>query len=222
MIPRGTMNEERRLREEMVRVGARLVELGLLGAAEGNLSCRLGSDRLLCTPSGVSKGFLDPLDLVVIDLFGNPVDGKRASSEIRLHLAFYDADPNVQAVVHAHPITATAFASSPAAFPDEAFPEAIVVLGKVVKASFATPGTPALPDSIRPYLPSGRSFLLGNHGAVVSGTSLEDALFRMETLERVAQIGFRAHALGGLMPLSPEAVGELQELGRRMMEREDS
>lgn len=181
----------------MCRIGARLWERGLVGAAEGNLSCRLGEDRLLCTPGGLSKGHMTPGDIVEIDLLGTPVAGGRPSSEIRLHLGIYAERPDCQAVIHAHPTTATAFSVAEVPIPDDMLPEAAVALGPVVTVPFAMPGTDEVPNSIRPFLHKAKAFLLGHHGAVVLGRSLEDAYNRMETLERIARLLLTAKLLGG-------------------------
>jgi L-fuculose-phosphate aldolase len=189
--------DEAGLRREMCRVGARLWKRGLIGAAEGNLSARLGPETLLCTPSGKSKGHLTPDDLVAIGLDGQAADGKSPSSEIKLHLGIYRERPDCQAVVHAHPSTATGFTVAEVPFPDDVLPEAAVVLGKVVSVPFAMPGTDEVPESLRPHLAEAKTFLLGHHGAVVLGKDLEDAYNRMETLERIARILLTAHLLGG-------------------------
>jgi L-fuculose-phosphate aldolase len=189
--------EDEALRQEMCRIGALLWERGLIGAAEGNLSARLADGTLLCTPSGLSKGHLRAEDLVVISLEGHPLNGGLPSSEIRLHLGIYRERPDCQAVIHAHPPTATGFSVAEVPFPNDVLPESAVVLGPVVTVPFAMPGTDEVPDSLAPHLPNGKTFLLGHHGAVALGRDLQDAFNRMETLERVARILLTAHALGG-------------------------
>jgi len=204
---------ERELREQMVAAGRRLWERDLVGATEGNLSCRLG-DHILCTPSGLSKGHLTPEDLVVIDHSGrslNEIDLK-PSSEIRLHLRLYREIPDAQAVVHAHPLTATAFATCGETVPVEMLPEAVVVLGTVALVPFAMPGTDELPDALTPFCRVHRTFLLANHGAATIGSTLMDAVYRMETLERVAQIIFRARQIGTPSPLPESALIRLRQM----------
>lgn len=195
----------------MVRAGRLLWERDLVGATEGNLSCRLGG-HLLCTPSGVSKGHLDEDELVEIDLDGNPLRGGAPSSEIKLHLRVYRHCPDVQAVVHAHPITATGFATAGQTVPTHYLPEAVVVLGDVALVPFAMPGTESLPDALEPFVKSHRTFLLANHGALAVGNSLMDAAHRMETLERVARIIFASHQLGTPNPLPDPAIAELRAI----------
>ncbi|MFY9235265.1 MAG: class II aldolase/adducin family protein [Fimbriimonadaceae bacterium] len=195
---------EASLRAEMCDVGRCLWERKLVGAAEGNLSVRLGEGSLLCTPAGIPKELLRPDDLLIIDHQGKPVDGGTPSSEIKLHLRIYDRRPDCQAVVHAHPITATAFSVAGKEIPSDLLPEAAYVLGRVATVPFAVPGTEDVPDAIEPFLSDHKTFLLSHHGAVTLGKTLTDACQRMETLERIAELLLRAEMLGGSKPL-PEA-----------------
>lgn len=193
----------------MCLIGARLWERGLIGAAEGNLSARLTEETLLCTPAGLSKGHLKEDDLVEIDLEGSSLNGKKPSSEIKLHLGIYRERPDCQAVIHAHPPTATGFTVAEEDFPDDVLPESAVVLGHVITIPFAMPGTEEVPRSLSPHLKSAKAFLLSHHGAVVLGKSLEDAYNRMETLERVARILLTAKLLGGPKRLHHEGFERL-------------
>lgn len=206
------VKSETELRVEMAEVGSLLWQRGLVGATEGNVSCRLGNHAILCTPSGKSKGHLKPDDMVVIDLDGTPLRRGTPSSEIRLHLRFYRRRPECQAVVHAHPPVATSFALAHREVPDNLLPEAVVILGPVALCPFGMPGTDALPDSIEDFIADHDSFLLSNHGAVTIGGDLMDAYWRMETLERVALVYLHAESLGGARPLPEPAILPLQRL----------
>jgi L-fuculose-phosphate aldolase len=198
---------ERRLRAELVELGRRLHARDLVGAAEGNLSARLGDDRFLVTGSGISKGHLAPADLVVVDGAGRVLCGtRRASTELRMHLAVYAARPDVTAVVHAHPITAVALTVAGVPPPSDLVPEAAVTLGPVAVAAFATPGTDEVPASLAPLLAGHDAILLERHGAITLGRSPTEAFERMETLERVARIALAARLLGRCEPLAPAAV----------------
>jgi L-fuculose-phosphate aldolase len=206
---------ETRLRRDLVEVCRRLYDRRLIGAGEGNVSCRLGADRLLVTPSGVGKGFLRPADLVVVDLAGGPVRGRgRPSTELRMHLAAYLARPDVAAVVHAHPLTAVAYTVAGLPPPNDLLPEAVLVLGRVAVAPFATPGTDEVPRSLSPLWKGHDVILLERHGALALGRDLLQALDRMETLERVCEVAARARELGGCEPLSATAVRKVREAGR--------
>ncbi len=204
--------KEAALRAELCEIGKRLWERGLVGAAEGNLSVRLGPDRLLCTPSGLSKGHLSPDEMVVIDLDGNPLGGGAPSSEIKLHLAIFAARPDCEAVIHAHPPTATGFTLAGETIPDDLLPEAAFVLGRVALVPFGFPGTDEVPGALLPFLKSHKTFLLSHHGAAVMGRDLLDAFNRMETLERIARIVLTARLLGRTEPLPKRAQARLSDL----------
>lgn len=187
---------EQSLRDQICEVGRRLWQRELVGAAEGNISVRLDEERLLSTPSGVSKGHLRPEDMVIIDRRGNPLGASRPSSEIKMHLRIYDRRPDCMAVVHAHPPIASGFALAGETIPDDLLPEAAYVLGPVALVPFGMPGTDEVPNGLDPLLANHKTFLLANHGATVMGKDLFDALYRMETLERVARMIYVARVLG--------------------------
>lgn len=198
---------ESSLRRDLVEVCRRLHARDLVGAGEGNVSCRLGTSRLLVTPSGANKGYLAPADLVVVDLEGKKLRGRgRPSTELRMHLAAYAARPDVSAIVHAHPLTAVALTVAGLPPPNDLVPEASVVLGTVAVAPFATPGTDEVPRSLAPLLPAHDVLLLERHGALALGTSLFQAYDRMETLERVARVALVARLAGSCEPLPRAAV----------------
>jgi L-fuculose-phosphate aldolase len=198
---------DRRLAHALVEIGRRLHARDLVGAAEGNLSVRLGPDRLLVTGSGISKGHLSPADLVVVDARGERVSGtRRPSTELRMHLAAYAARPDVAAVVHAHPLTAVALTVAGLPPPSDLVPEAAVTLGPIALAPFATPGTDEVPASLAPLLADHDVILLERHGAITLGRTLTEAYERMETLERVARVAAAARLLGRCEPLPAAAV----------------
>jgi L-fuculose-phosphate aldolase len=198
---------EAQLRRDVVETCRRLHERDLIGAGEGNVSCRLDRDRLLVTPSGASKAYLRPADLVVVTAAGERVRGRgRPSTELRMHLATYAARPDVKAVVHAHPITAVAMTVAGLPAPNHLVPEASVVLGEVAVAPFATPGTDELPRALAPLLARHDVLLLERHGALALGRTLQEAFDRMETLERVARVALLARLLGRCEPLGEGAI----------------
>jgi L-fuculose-phosphate aldolase len=198
---------EAALRREVVDACRRLHDRDLIGAAEGNVSVRLGAGRFLVTPSGANKARLSAADLVVVDGEGRVVSGRgRASTELRMHLAVYAARADAGAVVHAHPITAVAFTVAGLPPPNDLVPEAAVTLGEIAVAPFATPGTAEVPASLAPFLAGHDVVLLERHGALAVGRSLAEALDRMETLERVARVAMAARLLGRCAPLPPAVV----------------
>jgi L-fuculose-phosphate aldolase len=208
---------ERALRRELVEVCRWLHARDLIGAAEGNVSARLGPDRFLVTPSGASKARLAPRDLIVASASGAVRSGRgRASTELRMHLAAYAARPDVCAIVHAHPITAVALTIAGLPPPDDLVPEAAVTLGPIALAPFATPGTDELPAALAPLLAGHDVFLLERHGALALGRTLAEAFGRMETLERVARMALLARLVGRCEPLPSAAVEKvLQAAGKR-------
>jgi L-fuculose-phosphate aldolase len=198
------------IRRELSAAGRRLWERGLVGAGEGNLSVRLEDGSILCTPSGACKGDLSPQDLVRIDAEGVPFEDGSPSSEIRMHLRLYKLRPDCNAVVHAHPLAATGFALAGETVPTELLPEGVAIVGKVALVPFAMPGTDELPDALEPYAQDHQAFLLASHGATTVGASLQEALFRMEVLERVAQIVLHARQIGEPRPLPAGALARLR------------
>ena len=201
-------------RELICRVGRLLYDRGYAAANDGNLSVRLGEDRLLVTPSGVSKGRMTPDMLLVTDLDGQVVEGDRhPSSETKMHLMVYRRRPDAGAVVHAHPPVSTAFAVCRRGLETPYLAELAAGLGTVpCTPSFAMLSTDEVPESIAPYLPDHNAVLLANHGALAWGADLWEAFDRLETVEHTAKIVLNAEALGGGVPLTAEEVARLQSL----------
>jgi L-fuculose-phosphate aldolase len=211
------MQDEGQLRRDLCEVGRRLWQEGLVAATDGNFSVRLSERHLLATPTNVSKGFMSPEQIVKIDRSGQPVEGfTRPSSEIRMHLAIYAQRPDVCAVVHGHPPTATGFAAARVAVPTEILTEAATFLGPVALAGYATPGTDELADTLTPHLRDHNLFLLANHGAVAVGRDLFEAAHRMESLEQCAKISVVARQLGGAQALAPSELAKLMETRERL------
>jgi len=187
---------------------------GLIAGRDGNLSVRLGADRVLVTPSGFIKSLVTAADMVEVDLAGKPrrQSARKPTSELDLHLRILRHRPDVQAVVHAHPPAATGFAVAGQEIPGNLLPELIFVVGPVPLVPFGMPGTPELGDRIVPYLQDRRhqALLLANHGAVTLGRTLDEAWIRMESLEHSARIITAARAVGEPKPLTAQAVERLQ------------
>ncbi len=203
--------QEEQLRRELMRFSRMLSRLGFTPGTSGNLSVRLGSESLLVTPTGMSKGLVKATDMVIVDLQGRLLAGTRnVTSEIGMHLAVYEGRSDVAAVVHAHPATATAFACSGRALDEMLCQEAVMTLGSVPLAQYATTGTQEVAASLSPYLATNDAILLANHGAVSYGATLLEAFMRMETVEHLAHVALVAHQLGSACPLSTEQVKQLQ------------
>lgn len=201
-------------RELICRVGGLLYDRGYAAANDGNLSVRVGEDRLLITPSGVGKGRMTPDMLLVTDLDGQVVEGDRhPSSETKMHLMVYRRRPDAGAVVHAHPPVSTAFAVCRRGLETPYLAELAAGLGTVpCTPSFAMLSTDEVPESVEPYLPDHNAVLLANHGALAWGADLWEAFDRLETVEHTAKIVLNAEALGGGVPLTAEEVARLQSL----------
>ncbi len=206
----GNHKNERQYRREICLVGRWMYEREYIVACEGNLSVRLGESRILTTPTCMNKGMLDPEDLVVVDLEGRQLEGQRhASSEVLMHLLFYRLRPDVQAVCHAHPFTATGFAAAGRALDQALLPEVVIGLGKIPLVRYATPGTPDLSTAIEPYVEHYDALLLANHGAVTCGPDLLTAFYRMETVEQTAKITLAAENSGTPRLFSSREVAKL-------------
>ena len=189
---------EQALRHKIIRVGRLMFEKGWVAANDGNITIRLDEDRILATPSGVSKGMMLPEDLIVCDMEGRRIAGNRAcTSEIGMHLTVYQMRPDVQAVVHAHPPVATGFAVAGRALNLEALPEVALGLGSVPLAPYGLPGTAALSAGMVPFIPRYDAMLLANHGAVAYGEDVFQAFFRLDTVEHAARITLISEVLGG-------------------------
>ncbi len=214
------MNEakpaESALRKELVRFGKWMNRLGFAPGTSGNLSVRLDAERILATPTGCSKWMLRASDMVVVDLQGNQLSGTRhVTSEIDMHLAIYRMRSDVQGVVHAHPPTATAFASSGIALDEPLCSEIVMTLGSVPLAPYATTGSPELSASLAPFVPDYDAILMANHGVVTCGDSLQNAFLKMETVEHFAQVCLITRQLGCGKPLREDAMSQLFEARRR-------
>ena len=204
-------------REAICQVGKLLYDRGYVAANDGNISLKVEEDRLLITPSGVSKGRMTPDMLLVTDLEGKVVEGDRhPSSEGKMHLAVYRGRPDVRAVVHAHPPVSTAFAVRREGLETPYLSELVAGLGKVpCTDAFAMLSTEEVPESVVPYLPDHNALLLANHGALTWGGELWEAFDRMEVVEHTAKIFLNLRLLGGGVPLTAEEVSRL--LGLRGM-----
>lgn len=204
------MASERKNRHEIVRLGGLLHSSGFVAGMDGNLSVRLDRDRILVTPTAMSKGMMRPSDLVIVDLAGRKLAGRRSvSSEIGMHLLIYRLRPDVGGIVHAHPPTATGFAASGLALDRPLICELVVGLGCVPLAKYGTPGTSELADALAPLVPQYDAILMANHGVVAYSQDLQSAYMKMETVEHFAKVALVAHLLGHEQPLKEDEVAKL-------------
>src|SRR2546421_1347810 len=204
---------EWKLKEQMCDIGRRIWQKGFCAGNEGNHSYRIGENRILCTPTGISKSALKPDDICTVDLEGKQVSGTRKrTSEINLHLAIYKARPDVRAVIHSHPPHATAFAVASVDLPTCIHPEAEVFLGAVKTAKYVTPGDQRLGESILPYVKDSNTILLQSHGVVCFHPDLEQAYYQLEIVDAYARILLLAKQVGSIRPLDSAEMKELLEL----------
>jgi L-fuculose-phosphate aldolase len=206
----GSAKTELQHRLDICVAGRWMYEQGYNVACEGNVSVRLDDKRILTTPTCMNKGMLAPEDLVVTDLEGRQLSGERKfSSELAMHLLFYNMRPDVNAICHAHPPTATGFAVAGRGLDQALLPEVIVGLGRIPLVRYATPGTPELSAALEPYVPHYDALLLASHGAVTCGPDLLTAYFRLETIEHFAKITLAAEMAGSPKLLSGREVAKL-------------
>ena len=209
---------EEQLRHELVHFGKMLHTQGFVSACDGNLSIRLDDQRVMVTPTGMSKSMMYAEDMVIVDIAGNKLSGScKPSSEIAMHLTVYKMRPDIKAVVHAHPCTATAFASSGMALDEPLCSEIVITLGSVPLAPYATPGTHELSDSLRPYIPGHDAILMANHGVVTYAGDLLHAYMKMEAVEHYAKIVLATRQLGCRKALGTNDLGKLLDAREKYM-----
>ncbi len=210
---------ESEVRELMCEIGKRVYQNGFVAANDGNFSVKLNDDEFICTPTGISKGFMTPNMLCKVDKNGNVIQSEgnyRPSSEIKMHLRIYKDREDVGSVVHAHPPYATAFAIAGIPLTDPIMPEAVIGLGSVPIAKYGTPSTKEIPDAIAKYLNEYDALLLENHGALTYSVDLMQAYYKMESLEYYAKLLFLTKQLGGPQILDKDKVEALYEIRRQM------
>ena len=209
--------------QSIVRFCHRLYEKGFVTATDGNVSARLDCGNILVTPTALNKGQVGESDLVELKPDGTPVTlSRKPSSETDMHLYIYEQRSDVRAVVHAHPPYATGFATARVPLTACLFPEVIVGLGAIPLASYATPSTKEVAESLAPYVMTADAILLANHGVVTCGPDVQDAYFRMEKVEHAAHVTFVARMLGGEKLLSSADIDKLANISRASYGKEFS
>lgn len=212
------MVSEYEIKKQICDIGKRIYNRGMVAANDGNISVKLSDNEFLCTPTGVSKGFMTPEYICKVDAEGKVIQanpGFKPSSEIKMHMRVYKKRPDVQSVVHAHPSYATAFAIAGIPLTQPIMPEAVIALGCVPIAPYGTPSTEEIPDAVEKYLQHFDAVLLENHGALSYSDSLLNAYHKMESLEFYAELLYKANQLGGPKELSKAQVERLYEIRRQ-------
>ncbi|KAA6459840.1 class II aldolase/adducin family protein [Acidobacteria bacterium AB60] len=199
------------LRAEILKIGGKLWDRQYVDGNGGNVSARIGSRYVLCTPTMMCKADLELDDICLSDLEGNILAGSRArTSEILLHLAIYKANPQARAVVHCHPPHATAFAITGEAPPNGLVAEYEYFVGVAALAPYETPGTQAFADTVIPYARHHNTILLANHGVVCWSDTVTHAEWLVETLDTYCRTLTIARQLGrALRPIPEEKIEEI-------------
>lgn len=209
--------EAERIKAEICDIGRRIWMREYCDGNGGNISCRIGPDRFLCTPTGVSKGFLKPEMLCMVDGRGIQVAGTwKRSSEITTHLAIYHSTPEAVSVCHAHPCYAGAFAIKGLTPPPRLIPELEVFVGQVAYTPYRTPGSAEIAAEIAPLAPKHQSILMGNHGVICWGTSVEDAYFKMEITDAYCRTVIHAQSIPGGTVIPCDKMPELLDMKKKL------
>jgi L-fuculose-phosphate aldolase len=201
--------DEATARCALIEIGKLLYERSYVVSSDGNVSVRLDDGRILATPTMTCKGRMNEDMLALTDLDGKPLNDRRASSELAMHLLIYRERDDVRGVCHAHPPHGSAFAVANLAIDAPILSEVILALGCVPLTAYGTPSTDELTDAMRPYVKHHNALLMANHGAVAYGADVWQAFDRLETLEHTAKIAILSRALGGARDLPPDAIEKL-------------
>ncbi|MEM7263075.1 MAG: class II aldolase/adducin family protein [Planctomycetota bacterium] len=210
------MVDEATLRDELATVARRTYDAGYAAATDGNVSARLSAETLLISPSGCCLGELQPDELIPVDLDGRArleSPGRRPTSEFRMHLAVYQARPDVSAVLHAHPPITIAFSIAGESLEPCIIPEVVVGLGTIPTVDYTTPTTPETAAAVGREIARRDALVLQNHGTVTVGRRIVDAFYKLDKVEHSARILLAARQLGEVSALPPHEVERL--LGMR-------
>jgi len=203
-------------RRDICTAGRWIHERGYVASTDGNISLRLDPRRILTSPTNISKGMMAPDDMVITDLDGQRLSGRRnPSSELGMHLLIYRRRPDINAVCHAHPPVATGFAASGVPLNKAILSELVLSLGCIPVARYGTPGTPELTEAIESLVQSYDAILMANHGVVTYGQDLLTAFFRMETAEHFARVTLVTELIGKQVLLSSGDVEKLLAARKR-------
>ena len=202
-----------KIKQEICEIGDRIYKKGFAAANDGNISFRASEKEIVCTPTGVCKGFLKPDDLCVVDMEGNQLSGHRKrTSEIMLHIAIMKERPEVKSVVHCHPPHATAFGIAREPVPQCVLPEVEIFLGDVPITKYAIPGGQEFASTILPFVKQSNIIILANHGTVSYGPTVEKAYWWTEILDAYCRMLMLAKGLGRINYFSEPEARALLEL----------
>jgi len=209
--------EAQSIKEQICDIGRRIWAREYCDGNGGNISARLAPDRFICTPTGVSKGFMTPDMMCMVDGKGTQVGGTwKRSSEITTHMAIFHSTPEAVSVCHAHPCHAGAFAIKGMQPPPRLIPELEVFVGTVAYTPYKTPGSPEIAAEIFPLAPKHQSILMGNHGVICWGKSVEDAYFKMEITDAYCRTVILAQSIPGGASIPCEKLPELLTIKQKL------
>ncbi|MGZ0710293.1 class II aldolase/adducin family protein [Coraliomargarita sp. W4R53] len=205
------------IKDRMCGIGKRIWSKGYVDGNGGNITVRVGDNMVLCTPTLISKGFMAPDDICMVDLDGNQIAGTRPrTSEVNTHLAIMKAEPKAKSCVHAHPVYGTAFAVAGVVPPACLIPEPEVFLGVIGLASYQTPGSPENAREVGALAKKHQSILMQNHGVICWGKDVEDAYWKMENTDAFCQTVAITMQIGGPKQYGPDKLKELIEIRKKL------
>ncbi|SHE91123.1 class II aldolase/adducin family protein [Clostridium fallax] len=213
------MFSEYEVKKQICEIGKRIYMKGFVAANDGNISVKINDKEVLCTPTGISKGYMTPDMICKVDLDGKIISSNgnyKPSSEIKMHLRVYKERSDVKSVVHAHPPYGTSFAIAGIPLTKAIMPEAVIALGCVPIAEYGTPSTDEIPDAVSKYLSNYDAVLLENHGALTYGPDLMSAYFKMESLEFYAKLTYLSSQIGEPQILDKNQIEKLLDIRKNM------
>ena len=202
----------------LLKITSELHQNHFLAGADGNVSYKMSENKILITPSGISKRSLKKSELAVITQNGDILEGN-PSSERLMHLTIYKKCPKAKAIIHAHPPTSIALSLAypkMKEFPIEYLPETLLATDGIPIIPYARPSTQKMGNVLLPYLPQYRSFILARHGALTWGETLEEAYRGMERIEHSSNILYKALSLKKPLPLPQNEIKVLKKMRKKM------
>jgi L-fuculose-phosphate aldolase len=204
--------DEYQSRSELIEVARQCYAKGYICGLEGNFSIRLAENLVLTTPRGVCKARLHQDELVLTDMSGKSLSGGEPSTELKMHLVAYEKRPDIRAVLHAHPVTAVGLTVAGISLLTPILPEVVCTLGGIPTAPYATPSTDEIPNSIAALVVEFDALMLDHHGALLLGSDLWDAFYKLETVEHFAQTLMVAYQVGRPIELTADQVSRLNSI----------
>ncbi|MBR1753257.1 class II aldolase/adducin family protein [bacterium] len=201
-----------KIKQEIIAYGKLLGERGFTPGLSGNISHRI-DDKIIITSSGSSNGFLEYDDLITIDFDGNIVDGvKKPSSEKKLHIEYYKQRPDIQAIIHVHPVFLCSFAAARKPLDEPVLAENVFYFGEIPLADYALPSSDELVEKTAKYFKDYNAVLMANHGVIVGDVNFKQAFLKLELAETYAQVVLNTKLLGGAVLLNDKEVKDILAL----------